>query len=231
MPFRRLLGGACAALVAFTGLWLSTPAPPASAAIPTIRIKVPPIEVSPTVGRPLRQSEWRPGNTLYEQRLSAAGDDATLAVEETVRLTPEERLRVAIRECGKEGATSALDGSAQELVNTGEAPTLNAAVGYTIGGCLSSQLPDETPPEAIDEMASYLADQLVEPADEAIQTSSAVDVSLTFPGTATGSTAGSDPVPTSSPTDDGSSFPWAALVVIGGIALLAAAYGTSRKRS
>jgi hypothetical protein len=218
--------------VLVTGLWWSEPTEPASAAIPTIRIKVPPIEVSPSVGRPLRQSEWRPGNTLYEQRLNAAGDDATLAVEETVRRTPEERLRLAVRECSQEGATSALDGSAQDLVNTGQAPTLNEAVGYTINGCLSSQLPAETPSEAIDEMATYLADQLVEPADEAIETSSAVDVSLTFPGTATGGTSGvSDPGTTPSPPDDGSSFPWAAVAVIGGAALLAAAYGASRKRS
>jgi hypothetical protein len=121
---------------------------------------------------------------------------------------------VVIRECAEEGARSAFNGSAQALIEAGEAPNLHDAVGFTINGCLSSQLPEETPDEAIDEVSTYLADQLVPPVKEAVQTSSSVNVSLTLPTV-------SDPGPVTTPSPDGDgSFPWEAVVAIVGVAVV-----------
>jgi hypothetical protein len=228
---RRLLEASVVAVIV-TGLSSSLAPAPAAAAIPPIRIKVPHIERPPTVGRPLDQSEWLRGNSLYRQRLRDAGSEEALAVEDTVRRIREARLREAIRKCAEEGARSAFNGSAQALVAAGEEPNLHDAVACTISGCLSSQLPEETPDEAIDEVSTYLADQLMPPVKDAVQTSSSVDVSLTLPTVSGDDATPVEPGPVPPPTPpDGGSFPWGAVVAIGGVAGVALVIRAARKRS
>jgi hypothetical protein len=191
---RRLLLGAVLALAML-------PVPSADA-LPPIRIRVPHIDVPlPSNARPLSASDWEGASGRYYERLeNAGGDEDLLAVQEAVGIADESRLRQAVRDCGEDGASGALEAQFEDDSSTG------STVGSAVGDCLTAQLPDSTPQPVIDRLSDYISSR-VETAVDGADDTEPVRLSIAWPeayAADTGGTTGTDYTGSGS----GGSIPW-----------------------
>ncbi len=185
--------------------------------IPRVRVTVPHVELPlPRAARPLAEGEWSRSSQLFERRLEAAGNPETLAVEEMMLAIGRARVRNVAKTCVDRAAHNVLEAEAAALASGQARPNreqLHDALEAEIDDCLEATAPGAAGP-ARNKMSGWLADQVLPPVDQAVQTSTTVNAPITWPSAGAGaSTTTTDPG-----HDDASSFPW-------WVALVAAALG------
>jgi hypothetical protein len=193
---------------------------PAEAAppLPRVRFTVPRVDMPvPSAGRALAESEWSGGSRLFQQRLESAGSPEKLAVEETMLAVGRQRLREAAKSCLEHATGELLQTEVAALASGHALPDRQQshdALESGIDQCLGEVLPAAAAP-ARQELSGLLADQAIPVIDEAVQSSTTVAASITWPSQPG---AGVDPAPPPGPVDDDDSpFPWPGVVVVGAV--------------
>ena len=193
---------------------------PAEAAppVPRVRFTVPHVDVPvPSVDRPLAESEWSGGSRLFQQRLESAGTAEKLAVEETMLVVGRQRLREAAKSCLEHATGELLQAEVAALASGHALPERQQSHDALEGGidqCLGEVVPTAAA-SARQELSGLLADQAIPVIDEAVQTSTTVAASITWPsqpGVAV------DPVPSPDPLNgDDSPVPWPGVLAVGAV--------------